>query len=762
MKKLFRYMLKETYPPTFLALGIFSFILIINLFFQLAELIVEHGFSLLNGFLYFFSSLPALLSYTLPIAVLTGILVGVSRLSSDREIIAMRASGINISCILLPFMALAFAVSLLLFLFNFYLVPFCGALQEQLTSRGITAKTITRSLKPGEFFDKIPDVLIFVQDYSTKDESYNNILIYQNPKEGIEIFTKAKSAKVLEDPKREEVGFIVKEGLSYTFKNKTPGVVESSSFQEQIIRLEGIKSSEPNKSDLIVMELPLLLQMAFGKEGEKLREDYYIYRYEFFRRIANSIVVFVFILLALPLGVSEIGGGKGSSYSLSIILVLFYWVFQSGLGNLTLKGKISPLIGGFLPIVIFALISIPLNINGGERVWRLKEKVSHFPLFKKITTVRLERQRKDKQSSFSFYFRKTLDIYLTKYNIRFFLLTLFALLMLNFVVETRGFVGYLSNFKKIVLFIKYSFFRSIGLIPVLSAFALLIGVLITCAVLERRSELTAIKASGISLFRISATFIFISIIISFGIFLLQEAVIPKTNQKAIKIKDKIKNFYSRHLSSDQDVWLFNFQDKMLYHYNYYDRNEKVFHGLSIYYFNKDLTLEKRFRSKRASFLDEHNIRYRQGWWWKINSKENFQFIEKGEMALPHTKNFLILPEYIDSQTLSMKKLKRLINNLSQKGIKTTRLQVEYFKKLSEAFSCFVLVVIGLPFAFQGGRKGSLYGIFIAISLSLVFIVFSALMKSVGQMGWIDPFWAALSPSFLFTLTGFIALLKIRT
>lgn len=762
MKTLFRYLLKETYPPAFLALGIFSFILIINLFFQLAELVVEHGFSLLNGFLYFFSSLPALLSYTLPIAVLTGILVGVSRLSSDREIIAMRASGINISFMLFPFMALAFAVSLLLFLFNFYLVPFCGDLQEQLTNKAITAKTITRSLKPGEFFDKIPDVLIFVQDYNPKDESYNNILIYQNPKEGIEILTKAKSAKVLEDPKREEVGFIVKEGLSYTFKNKTPGLVESSSFQEQIIRLEGIKSSEPKKSDLIVMELPLLLQMAFGKEGDKLREDYYIYRYEFFRRIANSIVVFVFILLAFPLGVSEIGGGKGSSFSLSIILVLSYWVFQSGLGNLALKGKLTSLMGGFLPILIFSIISIPLNINGGEKIWRLKERVSHFPFFKKITTVTLEKRKKEKQSLFSFYFRKNLDIYLTKYNIRFFLLTLFALIILNFIVETRGFIGYLSNLKKIVLFVKYSFFRSIGLIPVLSSFALLISVLITCAVLERRSELTAIKASGISLFRISMTFIFISIIISFGVFLLQEAVIPGTNQKTIKIKDKIKNFYSRHLSSDEDVWLFSFEKKILYHYNYYDRKEKVFQGLSVYYFDEDLTFEKRFRAKRASFFEKQTIKFRQGWWWKVNSKDNFQFIERGKMQLPHTKDFLVLPEYIDSQTLSMKKLKRLINNLSQKGIKTTRLQVEYFKKLSEAFSCFVLVVIGLPFAFQGGRKGSLYGIFIALSLSLVFIVFSALMKSVGQMGWIDPFWAALSPSFLFTLTGFIALLKIRT
>lgn len=761
MKTLFRYSLKETYPPALLALGVFSFILIINLFFQLAELVVEQGFSFVSGFLYFVSALPALLSYTIPIAVLTGILVGFSRLSSDREIIAMRASGINISYMLFPLIISSLAISSFLFLFNFYLIPFCGKFQDTLTNNSVSGKMITRSLKPGEFFDKIPEILVFVQHYDAKDESYKDILIYQNPKEGVEILTTAKSAKVLEDKVRGEIGFIANNGISYTFKNKTPGVVESSSFDEQVLKLEGAVQSKPKKSDLVSMASPLLYQMSFGKENGFLRDDYYIYRYEFYRRIANSIIVFIFILLAFPLGVAEIGGGKGSSFSLSIILVLFYWIFQSGMGNLSLKGKLPPWVGGFLPLLIFGAISIPLNVNGGERIWRLKERFSHLPFFKKLTSITIEK-KEEKGRFFAFSLRKTLDIYIAKYNIRFFVLTLFALLVLNFVVEMRGFVGYLSSGKKIVMFLKYSVFRSIGLIPLLGSFALLISVLITAAVLERRSELTAIKASGISLFRISMTFIFISLFVSLAIFVLQESVIPKTNQKAIRIKDKLKNYYSRNLTSDQDVWLYSFDNRILYHYNYYDRREKMFQGLSVYYLDENLFLEKRFRAKRATFVEKNIIKFKEGWWWKVNSDDNFQFQEKGEVSLPHPKDFLVLPEYLDSQMLSMRKMKKLIDNLTKKGIKTTRLQVEFYKKISDAFGCFVLVILGLPFAFQSGRKGSLYGISIALCLSLVFIVSSALMKSVGQMGWIDPFWSALAPSLLFTIIGFMALLKIKT
>ncbi len=762
MKTLFRYSLKETYPPTILSLAVFSFILIINLFFQLAELVVEQGFSFTGGFLYFISSLPILLSYTIPVSVLTGVLVGFSRLSADREVIAMRAAGINISYLLIPIFFASLVVSIVLFFFNFYLVPLCGKFQDNLTNTSISGRMITRSLKPGEFFDKIPEVLVFVQSYDSKAEEYKDILIYQNPKEGVEILTTARSAKILEDKSRDEIGFIVKNGITYTFKNKTPGIVESSSFNEQIVKLEGVLNAKSKKSDLVVMEIPLLLQMAFGKEEGNLREDYFIYRYEFYRRIANSIVVFVFILLAFPLGVAEIGGGKGSSFTLSIILVLFYWVFQSGLGNLSLKGKLPPFAGGFIPLILFTVASIPLNIKGGEKIWRLKERVAHLPFFHKIATITLEKRREEKAGRLSYSFRKKLDIYITKYNIRFFALTLFALLVLNFIVEMRGFVGYLSSTKKLLMFLKYSFFRSIGLIPLLVSFALLISVLITAAVLERRSELTAIKASGISLFRISFTFILISLICSFLVFVIQETIIPGTNQKALKIKDKIKNYYSRNLSSDQDVWLYSFEDRILYHYNFYDRNEKIFQGLSVYYLDENLDLDKRFRAKKTTFTGKNTIKFNDGWWWKVKATENFEFKKEGGTCLPHTKDFLVLPEYIDSQTLSMKKLKKLILNLTEKGIKTKRLQVEFYKKLADPFACFVLVVIGLPFAFQGGRKGSLYGISIALSLSLVFIVSSALMKSVGQMGWIDPFWSSLSPGFLFTILGLMALLKIKT
>jgi LPS export ABC transporter permease LptG/LPS export ABC transporter permease LptF len=759
----YRYILKEVYPPSLLSLVVFSFVLLINLLFQLAEMVVEQGFSLTDGFLYFICALPSLLSVTIPVSALAGVLVGVSRLSSEREIIAMRAGGINVSALLFPLTVMGLILSFLLLIFNFFLIPDFSSYQDKLNQSSISGRIITRSLRPNQFFDRIPDLLIFVKSFDPRDQSYKNLLIYQNPKEGVETLTVAGSAKVLEDKGKGEIGFLVNNGKTCTFKNKTPGNVEITTFEQQVLKLQLAQKDQSVKKDLVSMATPVLLQRAFPENDIQAQEESYLFKYEFSRRISNSLVIVVFILLAFPLGMANIGGGKGASFSISILLVVLYWVMQSALGNLALKGRIEPAFAAWAPLVILLAVAAFLNMKGGEKIWLVKEWFNHLPWLQKLSAQKVEEKDRGREKLFSFYSLKTLDKYILSLNVRFFSIVLLSLLCLDWIIETRGFIGYLSSGRKLVLYFKYLAARSIGIIPVLAPFAILITVLIVTAVLERRSELVAVKASGISLFRISASFLVTSLLLSLFIIGLQETVMPGANQKAIKLKDAFKNYYSRHLASDEDVWLYSGQDSVLYHYNFYNRKEKYFQAFSMYLFDKTtLELKERFRAKQASFIQGNELAFKQGWWWRSGGEKNFEFKDKGTLMIANDKNFLVLPPYLDAETLSMKKLKKLIGNLSDKGIKTTRLSVEYYKKITDGFASVVLVLLGLPFAFQGGRRGSLYGISIALGLSLLYYTVSAVFKAVGQMEWLDPSLASLFPLFLFSLLGAMMLLKIRT
>ncbi|HNQ78926.1 MAG TPA: LptF/LptG family permease [Acidobacteriota bacterium] len=763
MRIFYRYILKEVLPPSLLSLVVFSFVLLINILFQLAEMIVEQGLSVGGGLLYFACSLPSLFSVTIPVSVLSGVLVAVSRLSAEREITAMRACGMNISRLLKPLAAFGALLSGVLLLFNFWLIPVFASYQEKLSRSSFSGKMITRSLQPNQFFDRIPGLLIYVKDFDPAEQKYRNLLIYQNPKEGIESLTVAESAKVLEDRNTGEIGFIVSNGKTCTFKNKTPGNVDILSFNEQVLKLQTAQKPASAKKDLVAMPAPILLQRAFPQIAREADDELFKFRYEFSRRAGNSLIVIVFILLAFPLGIANIGGGKGASFSLSILLVLLYWVMQSALGNLALKGRLQPEFAAWSPLVILLAVSFFLNIKGGEKMWRVREWFGHLALLRKLSSPEEQEVIKEKGGLWGFYSIKTLDKYLLSMNLKFFSIVLLSLLALNWIIETRGLIGYISNGRKAVLYLKYLGVKSVGIMPVLAPFAILITVLIVAAVLERRSELTAIKASGISLFRVSANFLVTAFLLSLAILLLQETVMPGANLKAIRIKDNFKNFYSRHLASDEDVWLFNKKDAVLYHYNYYNRKEKFFQAFSVYFFDKEtLALRERFRAKRVEIESGNTISFRKGWWWRDAGEKSYEFRESGTMTIPNDKDFLILPPYLDAETLSMKKLRKLIDNLSEKGITTARLSVEYYRKIADGFASFVLVLIGLPFAFQGGRRGSLYGISIALGLSLFYYTVSAVFKSVGQMEWLDPSLASLFPMFLFSIVGAMLLLKIRT
>jgi lipopolysaccharide export LptBFGC system permease protein LptF len=107
-------------------------------------------------------------------------------------------------------------------------------------------------------------------------------------------------------------------------------------------------------------------------------------------------------------------------------------------------------------------------------------------------------------------------------------------------------------------------------------------------------------------------------------------------------------------------------------------------------------------------------------------------------------------------------LRKLIRDLRARGYPTYQQKVDYYRKYSDAASPLVLILIGLPFAFMTGRRGSLYGIGIAIALVIAFYALSAVFQSVGVMQWLDPALAAWAPSVLFALGGGYLMLNLRT
>src|SRR5207302_7987566 len=118
MKILTRYILKEMVGPTALGFSFYTFIILMRQLFDFAGMIIKRSLPASTVFELLYLSLPNIVVLTVPMSLLFGILIAVGRLSSDSEIIAMRASGMSARTIFRP----VFIFSSLAFLLNLYLM----------------------------------------------------------------------------------------------------------------------------------------------------------------------------------------------------------------------------------------------------------------------------------------------------------------------------------------------------------------------------------------------------------------------------------------------------------------------------------------------------------------------------------------------------------------------------------------------------------------------------------------------------------------
>src|SRR5512141_24596 len=95
MRILTRYILREVLSHALIGAAVFTFVIFMRDLAKLLELVVRNSAPLPSVAEVFFLTLPTALTVTIPMGVLVGILIGLSRLAADSEITAMRASGIG-------------------------------------------------------------------------------------------------------------------------------------------------------------------------------------------------------------------------------------------------------------------------------------------------------------------------------------------------------------------------------------------------------------------------------------------------------------------------------------------------------------------------------------------------------------------------------------------------------------------------------------------------------------------------------------------
>ncbi|MBE7413888.1 MAG: LPS export ABC transporter permease LptF [Deltaproteobacteria bacterium] len=350
-----RYILKEIWTPFLLSLVILTAISLLTKAVRIVELLLVQGVG--GGFILWFivSVLPSLLLYTIPIAFLIGVLVAFTRLSSDSELTAMKASGLSLYAALRPvllFAAFVYAASLLVTL---YLFPWGNLTLKNLVYEASKEKFIS-GLEEKTFYDSFKGFVIYIDKINLKSGEMEGIFISESGGEGEPNLFFAAGGVFSPATDRQTVYLKLNDGVMHrkTEGNGTYHIADFSSYTLELgLSGQPGAASERRNKEMYAGELreKIALAKASGEDPSRHIIDLH-------KRFAIPSSVFVFALLGVPLGLQKIRVARFTGFSIAIGVVLVYYLLSTGFEALGESSSLNPFVAVWATDFIFLVAGL--------------------------------------------------------------------------------------------------------------------------------------------------------------------------------------------------------------------------------------------------------------------------------------------------------------------------------------------------------------------------------------------------------------------
>ncbi len=358
---LYRYLARELLSPFLLGLFIFTGLLLVGRMLKLVDMVVSKGVPVSEVLLLTLYLLPNFAAITIPMALLLGVLLAFSRLSSDSEIIAVKASGISLYRLLPPVILIAVIAYALTAFMSIYALPKGNVAFKNLLYKVIQSR-LNLNLKEQVFNSSIPGLLIFVDRNDEKTRTLSGIMLQdeRDPKNVSTIFAKSGSLNMNETERN--VHLHLTDGSIHQSREKD--LYRRLDFKEYELAVDlskSIKAYEKNELDMSLTELRENLRA--GGFSKKLTIDMGL---EIHRRFTLPFACFIFAIVAMPLGIQNRRSGKAAGFSLSIAAMLLFYVVQS-IGRTFGEKELIPLfLAAWLPNILFLSLGIYLFIKAAR------------------------------------------------------------------------------------------------------------------------------------------------------------------------------------------------------------------------------------------------------------------------------------------------------------------------------------------------------------------------------------------------------------
>lgn len=705
--------------------------------------------------------IPNVIAFTCPMAVLISVIIGLSKMQGDSELIVIRAAGVGNFQIILPIIFLGMLLSVFAFSINLKGVPLAAQLARQVLNQTALYK-LESPIEPGVFNTEVQGFTIYVKSGDLEKGTWKNVFIYSEDKNTNQVrLITSKDGRV--DAEGENSELVLGDASVTTFTGEKPyrnfstEKVNNLRYLVQTKRGELVNKISQAEETPEELGLTELAKYAAAKTGSEKTEAQLLWQ----RRILLSITPLLFSLLGASLVLRFNRGGRGFGIFLALVSLILYYLVTLLAEQLARIGAISVLSASLIPLTLTCLaifwfflsqrLFLAETIGGYFRGALLKELPKKLKINRKTTIANLT--------------TGILDFDIITDLLKYFFLTtgfLLAIYMVFTAFELWRFAGIMTG--GIYLLGKYLFYLIPFIYLQIAPSALMIAALATYVIKSRQNEVVVWTASGQSIYRLLFPCFVLMMMIGFFNWELQERILPETNQIQDALRTQIKNKGVLSLANGR-YWVAN--EKRIYSFSLPDTEQpendrRRVNNLTIYQFADDgISLQSMLKADAAL--------------WENGDIKFLSNVDRTTWAsnIPRTKTIspadFTLAENYNPFNQTVEKTNHLTAEDIRQQLKTTESETErrnfavaLEKKYATPFLPLIVTLFTAPFALSLSRKGRVLTIGYAVGLWLLFTGITSVFEQFGANGVVQPKIAVWGPLVVFALIGGYLLSRIRT
>ena len=782
MRIIDRYVIREVIPPFLIGLLVFTFVLIIPFIIDIAEQMIAKNVPAITILRLTATLLPQALALTIPMAVLIGLLVGLGRLSADREVVVMMACGISPYRLLQPVLVFAVVCWGLTSWVMLKAMPDGNQRYREITHE-IVLQRAEGEVRPRVFFEDFPSLVLYVHEVPLDGKGWLDVMAADTSNQSTPVIYLAKRGRMVIDRDAQTIQMVLEDGARHTTRLDDPTAYEVSKFESTILALDPatvFPRTGPARGEREMSLEDLALRAAeLRLDGQSPHNPIM----EMHKKFSVPAACFVFALLGVALGASHRKDGKFAAFVLGIAVIFSYYILMFTAESLSK--------GFWLPAWI--AMWVPDIVLGAAGVWLLRRRARSADQPIRIGLPAWVRRRiagatagaaEGARGSSRRGARPAvvirlphldlpkltlLDVYIARQYGRVLAMTIIGLLGIFYISafidkSDKLFKGQIT----VMTLLEFLFWSTPEYLTYIIAIGVLLAGLVTIGLLTKNSELIVMRACGISLYRTALPILAFSLGAGAVLLGVQENILAASNRRADQLNHLIRTGSPQTFGVLNRKWIAG-KNGEVYHYQYYDPRRQELNGLSVFEFDRaSHRLTSRRYVQKAKYATDARADAEpqwvldQGWLREFAPDNTVKFTRFTDQVARFEPAEYFVTEAREPELMNFTQLRVYIAELRASGYDVLEHEVGLHRKIAFPFVTLVMTLIAVPFAVTTGRRGAMYGIGVGIVLALVYWVMISVFAALGASGVLSPVLAAWAPNMIFGAVAAYLLLTVRT